>query len=573
MKKRKLLIALAVVPLLTVGAALASCNNNPTPDPVDPVDPDKPDPDKPDPDKPDPTPTPTEPSMVANKDSIVLDELGKSEEVKLTLTNITGVPTWESTSTNIQLDVSADGLTCKITNLKGARAIVTVSLEGVDDIDISVKASTYGDTRLEYSIYKADGTKLGDYKGFFNAIDVLESDLANNGGYITLKDSEDKIYTFSSNTFLNAVTRTGTSQEFAGQGGFDENGKSGWFANWHAGCVDASKETYVFNTLLNDDGSKRDSYHLMETMAYNADKDLFADGNAGYSDAGKPTNNLWSGFRQGNYISGGPGIRYISWADPYEWDTAELNFDLSKSKLIPSFNSEQESEAIIYLGSCHNIQEVYGVYFDAGSIETNASLADGYERDIYTYSEPIVLDGSMINHRGTRTIGTTSIGKAKWNSFDKVWEFPDVKVSLYVDMKFSDDYDKDASGNYVRDYTITGYKGDEVVNEVKYQANKGAAVARGGSSERTVYGVSLTTKYENGHIMDLTNGSEWTGIYQIESTATQVPGASKEEADNLSWCAGRAVNFGNQTFIMGRDMVTTNYNSDGYSVIDISYKV
>ena len=52
MKKRKLLIALAVVPLLTVGAALASCNNNPTPDPVDPVDPDKPDPDKPDPDKP-----------------------------------------------------------------------------------------------------------------------------------------------------------------------------------------------------------------------------------------------------------------------------------------------------------------------------------------------------------------------------------------------------------------------------------------------------------------------------------------------------------------------------------------
>ncbi len=569
MKKRKLFMTLAAMSLLTLGG-LASCNggssDNPTPEPTPTPTP-----------EPEPTPEPAKPAIKADKEVVTLDEVGKEDTVTLTLENIEGVPTWEATDEEaITLTPSEDGKSCKITNVKGGKTVIVTATLGEVSVDITVKSSAYGDTRVVYEAHKEDGALLFEAKGFFNAIGKLNDDLNNVNGYITKKGATDKLYTFQS-AYLNAVTAEGTSDEFDSHEKFTDGKAVGWFKDY-ALTVDSSKKSYLFTSLIGKDESNNPTKHAkfnrIEMLPIGADKSLFKDGNAGFSTAGDPTKNVWSGFRTANYIAGMAGPRYITWADPYAWKNMDMTWDLSKSSLIPSYNADQETFAQIYLGSSTVIKKLVGVYFDAGSMEANKALADGAERDIYTFTEVPSVDGGFnIATMGEREIGTTSIGKAKWDAFNKYWTFPEVTVNLKVDIKFSND--PDCSGNYTRDYTITGFKANQETGKVNYLVDAGKEQARVGSSERSLYGVTLTPKYTDKVLPDFSCGAKWLNVIQSDSIAEKyealVEEGKSKEADNLQWTAGRTVNYGNQVFTLGANNVDSSTDADGRSIFSIHY--
>lgn len=539
------------------------------------------------------TATATAGKMTLDKTELIIDEVGKSETITATLTNLTGEVAWEITDdVNFLIEVSEDTLSCTVINLSGGQAVITATIGDLSS-DVVVRGSTYGDTRETYTIHKADGSVLkDDVKGFYNAVGQLNNtdyfEAAN--GYVTKKGETDVLYKFS-NAYLSAIDKDGPTKDAATLQAITsgevhpwntDNKTPLWYANYQLD-VDLLENANVFNTLLTavtdeetgeiTDYTKHANFNTFDKRAVDFGGDLFLDKTDGFY--GRDAMTVWSGWRASEYLGAVTTAEYVSWADAGTWDGMDLNFDLSGSTLIPSYNEDQGVFAQLYLGSTTILTSMAGMYFDAGTMEENMNLADGTTRDIYTFKEKISQNGGLTDGKlGEREIGTTSIGKAVWDSFNKVWTFPDVSINLHADIYFTGEDPEDASANYHRVYTISGYKGDELVNSVSYDIVHTAALVRTrneageAQQERSIYGVSFTPEYDANQLPDITCGAKWSNIVQTDSVATKL---GDELDQNIQFVVGRTVNSGCQTGLLGSDCVSMEANSEEQSVYNFYY--
>lgn len=519
---------------------------------------------------------PTDATITLDKETIRIDELGKTETITATVTNFTGTIEWTTTdATKISITPSADGKTCTVTNVGGGSALVTANA-GTAKANVAVTGSIYGDLRKTYTIHKSDGTVYkDDIKGLYNAVGILNADPDSEtlDGYVTEKGSTEVLYKYY-NAYLSSLGKEGPTDELAGKNNWNEDGKAvSWYANYQLD-VDLLSETNVFNTLT-ENGSRHANFNRFDARAMNYDSSLFKDGYMGYSDAGKPSGNVWSGYRASSYVPGVTGVQYITWADPYEWGTVDMTWDLSDSQLMPSYNENQGIFAQIYIGSSNKIQKIAGMYFDAGTMEECLKLEDGATKEIYTFDETLNIVGGLTQSGfGQRTIGETAIGEAVWDAFNKVWTFPDFEVRIVNEIYFKGEYAEDTDANYFRNYHISGIKNDEVVETVDYTftcENAAYDQTRANSQERTIYGATLTPNYGNGILPDITCGAKWLNLKQGDSIATSAEGLAETLYSNLQFFEGRTVNGANQLGLLGADCLTGYLDANNQSVFNFEY--
>ena len=504
-------------------------------------------------------------TLSLDKETVAIDEIGKTAVVVATPQGSSEAVTWSTLDeTVVSLSVSDDSNTCIITSLQGGTTIVKATLGSVEKM-VTVQCSSYGDVRTAYKVFDADGVEQSEVKGFYNAVDFIYSgDLAAvNGLYITAVDDTDTIlYVKDSGYSFNYLTKEGTYHGLDSNDNIT-NGKSNWFASYQTVLGIDNQTDY---SMYQSSGSAAGTFITRPT---NFDSSMFSDGYTGYSNAGNPGANIWSGWRSSLYSASITSAEFVTWADAYSWNEMDLSFDLSDSLLTPSYNSEQGTFAQIYLGSSYRLQNIYGVYFDAGTINSCSALVDGATRGIYTFEDKVVQSGGLAAQQfdTTRAVGTTAIGEAHWNAFNKCWTFPDVSVELNVLVSYTGENSSDEAANYTRNYEISGYNGVDKVSSVSYLADYGQALARGAANERSIYGVSLTPDWVGHSVADITNGSSWTNVVQSTSLAYNIDGTDQ----NLQFTAGRTVNGGNQVGIYGSDCLTVSTNKNDQSVFDFIY--
>lgn len=550
MKKKYFIPVLALLSIVSIGI-MTGCNDGgdtPTPTPPDP--------------------TPIVQKFELDKTEVTLSALGESTTVNATVENIDGTVSWESTDEeNISILPSNDGKSCVITNVKGGNAVVTAKI-GNKEIDVTVKASTFGDLRKEYVLYDKDGTALeGTVKGFWNAIQKLSEKENCLGGTIKEKDGTEVLYR-RGGEWASAIEKDKTSDELTGIGSWQEDGKTSWYPNYQLD-VDVKTRTSVVFTQESD--TKSSAYNMVDSRPTDFSSSLFLDKTSGYN--GDPTKNLWCGWRAAKYGAAITGAQYVSWADSteYNWESESLTFDLSKSTMQPSLNADQSVFGQIYIGTSTTMHTIAGVYFDAGTIDGNSSLANGAEKDIYTFKEELLVDSGLTRSSwGNRTIGTTSIGKAKWDSFNKVWTFPGVKVAVKHTVKYTGEDTSNPEANLIRYFEVTGYKDGTEFNHVNYSADYGSKLARGEGVDRLIYGVTFTPNYKAGELPDITCGGKWSNVVQTESVAHFIESAGKED-QNIQFVIGRSKNGGNQTGLYGSDCMTMQADADENTVYNFEY--
>lgn len=514
--------------------------------------------------------------LTLDKETLLIDEIGHTAEVKASVVGITSEKVqWTIDDPTIaSIVVSEDGSKCTVTNLKGGMTVLTAKIEGEEKM-VTVKGSVFQDARSTYSVYDEAGVSIGDYKGFYNALDKLQVPdipatettqlITLNKGFITKKDSADVIYVRDDAKPFNAVTKNeGTYKGIENEKVVD--GKFAWFSEYETVLrVDDQKDYSIFQGAGGAKGQ-------FISRASNFDKSLFLDGNKGYSTAGDPGANVWSGWRASLYKGTVTQAQLVTWADPYKWNEMEISFDLSESKLIPSLNNEQGAFAQIYLGSTYRLKTLVGIVIDAGTLDECAALEDGAKRDIKVFTETLNLASGMAVQafNADRTIHEEVVGSAIWDSFNKAWTFPEVNLTLDALIEFTGENATDTTANYKRNYTITGYKGKDKVASFKHLADYGEALVRDGSNERSTYGVSLTPKYEGKNVADITCGAQWLNVRQIASTAYNLPG-SETASQSIMFGAGRTVNGANQSGLYGSDCLTMTNNKDGESIFNFIY--
>lgn len=519
---------------------------------------------------------PTDATITLDKETIRIDELGKTETITATVTNFTGTIEWTTTdATKISITPSADGKTCTVTNVGGGSAVVTATA-GTAKANVAVTGSIYGDLRKTYTIHKSDGTVYkDDIKGLYNAVGILNADPDSEtlNGYVTEKESTEVLYKYY-NAYLSSLGKEGPTDELAGKNNWNEDGKAvSWYSNYQLD-VDLLSSTNIFNTLT-ENGNRHANFNRFDARAINYDSTLFADGYMGYSDAGNPSGNVWSGYRASSYVPAVTGVQYITWADPYEWGTVDMTWDLSDSQLMPSYNENQGVFAQIYIGSSNKIQKIAGMYFDAGTMEECLKLEDGATKEIYTFDETLNITGGLSQSGfGQRTIGETAIGEAVWDAFNKVWTFPDFEVRIVNEIYFKGEYAEDTDANYFRNYHISGIENGEVVETVDYTftcENAAYDQTRGASQERTMYGATLTPNYGNGILPDITCGAKWLNLKQGDSIATSAEGLAETLYSNLQFFEGRTVNGANQLGLLGADCLTGYLDANNQSIFNFEY--
>lgn len=519
---------------------------------------------------------PTDATITLDKETIRIDELGKTETISATVTNFTGTIEWTTTdATKISITPSADGKTCTVTNVGGGSAVVTATA-GTAKANVAVTGSIYGDLRKTYTIHKSDGTVYkDDIKGLYNAVGILNADPDSEtlNGYVTEKGSTEVLYKYY-NAYLSSLGKEGPTDELAENKNWNEDGKAvSWYGNYQLD-VDLLSETNTFNTLT-ENGNRHANFNRFDARAINYDSTLFADGYMGYSDAGNPSGNVWSGYRASSYVPAVTGVQYITWADPYEWGTVDMTWDLSDSQLMPSYNENQGVFAQIYIGSSNKIQKIAGMYFDAGTMEECLELEDGATKEIYTFEETLNITGGLSQSGfGQRTIGETAIGEAVWDAFNKVWTFPDFEVRIVNEIYFKGEYAEDTDANYFRNYHISGIENGEVVETVDYTftcENAAYDQTRGASQERTMYGATLTPNYGNGILPDITCGAKWLNLKQGDSIATSAEGLAETLYSNLQFFEGRTVNGANQLGLLGADCLTGYLDANNQSIFNFEY--
>jgi hypothetical protein len=504
-------------------------------------------------------------SLSLDKTAVEIDEVGTTAVVVATPVGSSEAVIWTALDeTIVSLAVSEDTNTCTITSLQGGSTVVKATLGSIEKM-VTVQCSSYGDVRTSYTIFDADGVEQSQVKGFYNALDIIYSGdfAAVDGLYVTAADdTETVLYVKDAGYAYNYINKEGT---YYGVDSNDNitNGKSGWFGSYQTVLgIDNQTEFSMYQNTGDSSGK-------FLARPTNFDSAMFSDGYTGYSNAGNPGTNIWSGWRSSLYSAAITTVEFVTWADPYSWNEMDLSFDLSDSLLTPSYNAEQGTFAQIYLGSSFQMQNLYGVYFDAGTMDSCSDLVDGATRGIYTFEDKIVQSGGLSAQQfdTTRAIGTTEIGQASWDAFNKCWSFPDVTVELNVLISYTGEDANDAAANYTRNYEISGFNGVDKVASVSYLADYGSALARSSSSERSIYGVSLTPDWVGHAIADITNGSSWTNVVQSTSMAYNIDGTDQ----NLQFTAGRTVNGGNQTGLYGSDCVTASTNKNDQSVFDFIY--
>ena len=504
-------------------------------------------------------------SLSLDAETLSLDEIGKTGTINATVAGTDETVVWSALDeTVVSLKASSDGKTCTITNLKGGSTVVTATLGSLKKM-VTVNCSSYGDLRKNYKVFAEDGTEKVEIKGLYSAIDAMYTgDLAEvDKLYVTAADdTETIVYAKNSSYSYNYVTKEGTYH------GLDENenitdGKSNWFGSYQTVLGIDTQTDY---SMYQSSGGSAGSFIARPT---NFDSSMFSDNIQGYSDAGNPGTNIWSGWRSSLYSAAITTAEFVTWADPYSWNEMDLTFDLGDSALTPSYNAEQNTFAQIYLGSSYRMQNIYGVYFDAGTMDSCSALEDGAKRNLFTFSDKIVQVSGLTAQKfdTERTIGTTAIGEASWDAFNKCWKFPEVSVELNVLISYTGEDANDTTANYTRNYEISGYKGLDKVNSVSYLADYGETLERSSSSERSIYGISLTPNWVGHAIADLTNGSSWTNVIQTTSSAYNIDGSDQ----NLQFTAGRTVNGGNQLGVYGSDCLNVTTDKNDQSVFNFIY--
>lgn len=508
-------------------------------------------------------------TLTVDKSEVTLSEIGQTATVNATYTNGTGTLTWSATDEDsISLDVSEDGKVCTITNVSGGETVIVTVTDGTLSQDVTVRASSYGDTRKVYSIYNASSeVVVDDIKGLYKAIGYV-NDLGTptaDGYYITEKGASEKLYEYS-NSFLSAMGKYGPTTELASNSHWTNGQKSpGWYSNYQLD-VDLLTQTSTFNTLT-EGGNKHAKYNVFDSRPVNFDASNFLDKIDGIYNRGAYS--VWYGLRQAGYTATVTNTEYISWADSGKWTDWHLTFDLSDSVMTPSYNEDQGVFGQIYVGSSNLIAAVAGVYFDAGTMEENKNLEDGATRDIYTFTEKLDISGGLGTGKwGAREIGDVSIGKAVWDSFNKVWEFPNVSIDITANFYWTGEDPNNAEEVYHRVYEITGLDADGEVASVTYDLKHTGQQVRAGAQERALYGVTFTPEYDLNELPDITCGAKWMGVRLDEAYANN---KDSEEVQNLQLVAGRTVNSGHTTGVIGADCGSFHANGDGETIYDFYY--
>lgn len=517
-------------------------------------------------------------SMKLDKTEITFDELGLSETVTATLSNIEGTVSWEITDdVNFAIEVSEDTLSCKVTNVGGGTAVLTASIGDISS-DVLINGSTFGDTRASYTIYKDDGTVyLDDVKGFFNAVGKLNDDETVTTGYVTAKGGTDKLYV-RDNAWLTALAKDGPTDETEGLANFVNGKVSSWVAGYPTQQVDKLSEANIVITQ-----KESGTYNYFNQRATNwFENSELGDKMPGYvPNTTDPSLNLWSGWRASEYLGAITTAQYVSWHDgkTMNWSSVEQTYDLSGSTLTPSYNEEQGVFAQIYVGSTTRIQKLTGMYFYAGTIEENKDLEDGTTREIYTFQEALSLSGGLTSSMlGERTIDEEHpIGEAVWDAENRARTFPKFKVNLRKDIVMTGEDSENPDANYYCVDTVTGYSDGEEVASVEYKSDFGSQIVRGvttdsGGSlmgERITYGVSFTPDHEKNYLPDITCGAQWTNVLLEEAIAHYVDGETPDM--NMQFMMGRTTNSAAQLAIVGADSCTGALNSDQQSVFNFNY--
>ncbi len=278
----------------------------------------------------------------------------------------------------------------------------------------------------------------------------------------------------------------------------------------------------------------------------------------GYNSPQNP-NNTWAGWQASVYKSGVSVAQYVSWGGTSTIaDQFVLNYDLSNSVMIPSYNENQPTRADIWLGnsSAGSTNRHFGITFNAGTIQENESLADGTTRNWEIYVEYNLTEGGMASiNPGTREVlGTVGVGT--WNKATNSWTHDfSVKLELLVTNNSVDAASFDFTFNVTSNNETQSfsYSNEEFITEI---------------SHRFIYGVNYTPDItvNNRKLPDLTNGGSWTGLIQ-EETAKYKDGVF---LTSLGFLDGRYRNEAVQVGIYGSDVLTAK-TINGKAVFTFRY--
>ena len=239
--------------------------------------------------------------------------------------------------------------------------------------------------------------------------------------------------------------------------------------------------------------------------------------------------------------------QYVSWADSsaYNINTIKIKYDLSKSEMKPSMNPEQPTRADFWIGTTSfegTVPIIFGVTFNAGTMEANKDLANGTTREWFLYYEEISLASGLTNAtQKPKTLGE-AVGVSTWNKAKGIWETKNV---FDISVKFA--FSSDTNENFKIILSVTN---DTVSKTLVKDYEK--KLARG--NFRYTYGLNYTPEIgENRKVSDITNGGYFVNIIQVQVQGYQNNDLVKAE---MGFVDGRVKNGARQVGIYGSDVLT-----------------
>ncbi len=390
-----------------------------------------------------------------------------------------------------------------------------------------------------YSIYTVDNTVIqNDVVSFFNALDILLSREFQNGDYIK-NDRGEIVFTYNSSTSYNFLNETGLDNTLLeGLNVSSTPGQASWWG------------TYVTDTqLYTQESSSMFSTAAMGFFVRPTSFPTFTDGTTGYN---SDPNETWNGWQASVYKAGVSAVQYVSWADQESTGNRFVfEYDLSESVMRPSENPLQPTRADIWVGntSSGGGSRIFGVTFDAGTVEGNKDLVDGTVRNWYMFDEKLNIQGGLTQtSMGERTIHQ-AVATSTWNKELEVWEFDG---SINIELHW-----------YKEDVTLFHKL---TVNEEVQIFNSGDNIDT--TQYRLTYGLNYTPDVttNNRVVPDLRNGGYWTNIKQVVAQRYYTDNSFR----SLDFMSGRTINGGNQTGFYGCDVVSGKA-VDGISVFEFKY--
>ncbi len=413
-----------------------------------------------------------------------------------------------------------------------------VEIEFTAPYELSYTTTIIVNEVMNYNLYDETDTLILSTTSLYEAIDEMYVLNLAEGSHIKDVKTENIVYQMNTSQYA-VVNKQGITNVF------DYNTN---ITNGYADRVDNLVEE--LNLYTQNDASilqtttNANNYYGFYTRPHNFDV-TNTDEAGGYHSGSNP-NKTWMGWQASVYKSAVSVAQYVSWADvDAVGNQFMLEYDLTNSKMTPSKNANQSVRGDIWLGTSSgvDVNKMYGISFDAGTIESNKDLVDGTTKEWDIYVELFSLEGGLTvcNPIEREVIG--SVGKAVWNKSSNTWVH-DFNVKLELDV----DFVTSGTNRNLEKIEFRVTSNDEIQKFEFISSGQEISI----KELRLTYGVNYTPDIvtNNRCVPDITNGATWYGLAQVNS-ARYYEG---EFIGTLGFLEGRQQNDARQVGIYGSDV-------------------